>query len=110
MVDVATDGHADGSGKGLEDAFNLVVFVLAFCLDVQVHACCVREAFEEMQEHLCRHLPYPLTMELGFPDEPRTPTEVESYGAEAVVHGEGVGGGGGCRRGRGGRGGGSGGG
>ena len=94
MVDVATDSHADGTSERFEDAFNLVVFVLSFGLDVQVHASCVREALEEMQEHLGRHLSYPLTMELGIPDEPRATTEVESNGAEAVVHGEGVGGGG----------------
>ena len=37
MGDIPTDSHTHASGKGLEDAFNLVVFVFALCLYVQVH-------------------------------------------------------------------------
>ena len=37
MGDIPTDSHTHTSGKGLEDAFNLVVFVFALCLYVQVH-------------------------------------------------------------------------
>ena len=38
MVDVATDCHADSAGKGFEDTFDLVVLVLSFGFDVEVHA------------------------------------------------------------------------
>lgn len=38
VMDVAPDSHLDAAGKSLEDAFNLVVLVGTFCLDVEVHA------------------------------------------------------------------------
>ena len=37
MVDVAADSHFQGAGKGFEDAFYLVVLVLAFGADVEIH-------------------------------------------------------------------------
>ena len=86
MVDVAADCHFQTSGKCLEDALNLVVLVLTLCLDVEVHACGIAEALEEMEEHLGWHLSNLLTVELGIPNEPWSSTKVKGYGAKAVVH------------------------
>ena len=91
-MDVAADSHADGTGKSLENALYLVVLVLAFGLDIEVHAGSIREALEEMKEHLGGHLPHPFAVELSIPDKPGTASKVKGDGAEAVIHGEGVGG------------------
>ena len=87
MIDVTADGHFEGSCQGLEDAFNLMVLVVALSTDVEVHLGGIAETLEEVQEHLGRHLTDALTMELGIPDEPGASTKVEADAAEAVVHG-----------------------
>ncbi len=88
MVDVAPDGHLEGTCEGLEDALDLVVLVLAFGLDVEVDAGGIGERLEEVMEHLGGDIAYLFAMELGIPDEPGTATEVEGDLAEAIVHGE----------------------
>ena len=88
VIDVATDGHAEGTCQRFEDAFDFVVLVGAFGLDVEIHSCGIAQALEEVQEHLCWHFAYALAMEFGIPHQPRAPTEVECHGAEAVVHGQ----------------------
>ena len=70
--------------------FYLVVLVGSFCLDVQVHACTVREAFEEVQEHFRGHLPHLFPLELGIPHKPRASAKVQAYLAQAIVHGQAV--------------------
>ena len=42
------DCHLQGSGKSFEDAFNLMMLVLAFGLDVQIHLRSIAEALEEV--------------------------------------------------------------
>ena len=48
MVYVATDCHLQRTRQGFEYALNLVVFVVAFCLDIQVHFCSIGETLEEV--------------------------------------------------------------
>lgn len=79
MVDITMDSHTDGAGEGLEDAFDFVVLILSFSLDIEIHASCVAETLEEVEEHLGGHLPYPFAMKLSIPHEPGATTEVESY-------------------------------
>ena len=86
MGDVATDSHSEASGEGFEDALYLVMLVLPFGLDVEVHGSTVGQALEEVQEHLCGHLAHLLAMKLGIPYEPGTAPEVECHMAQAVVH------------------------
>lgn len=62
------------------------MFVFAFCLDVEVHASCVAEALEEVEEHFGRHVANLLACEFGVVDEPWSSAEVESDLAQAVVH------------------------
>ena len=88
MIDVATDSHAEGTCQRLEDAFDFVVLVGAFGLDVEVHPCGIAQALEEVQEHLCGHFAYALAMEFGIPHQPGAAAKVECHGAEAVVHGQ----------------------
>ena len=57
MIDISFYRHFDGSGQRFEDALDLVVLVLSFGLDVQVHLRCVAQTLEEVQEHLGGHLP-----------------------------------------------------
>ena len=78
MSNVSANCHTQAAGKGFEDAFYLMVLVLAFCLDIEVDGCAVGEALEKVQEHLGWHLAYFLTMELRIPYEPRTPPKVKS--------------------------------
>ena len=63
-----------------------MVFVLPFCLDVEVDGSAVGEALEEVQEHLRRHLAHLLATELSIPDEPGTTSEIQRHLAQAVVH------------------------
>ena len=86
LVDIALHGHLQGTCQGFEDAFNLVVLVLALGLDVEVHAGSIRQTLEEMEEHLRWHFADALTPELGIPYEPRTAAEVEGHLAESIVH------------------------
>ena len=88
MSHISADSHSQASGKGFEDAFYLVVLVLPFCLDDEIHGCAVAEALEEVEEHLGGHVADVLAVELGIPDEPGTAAEVEGDLAEAIVHGE----------------------
>ena len=85
-VDIASDGHLDGTGQSLEDTFDLVVFVRAFRFYVQVHAGSIAQALKEMQEQLGRHIPYFLTVELRIPNQPRTSAEIKRHTAQAIVH------------------------
>ena len=57
MINVAAHSHFQCSCQGFEYAFDLVMLVLAFGLDVQVHLRCVAQTLEEVQEHLGGHLP-----------------------------------------------------
>ena len=54
--------------------------------DIQIHASSVAQALEEMEEHLRRHIPYFLTVELSVPNQPRTATEIQRHATQAVVH------------------------
>ena len=79
VMDVATDSHLEGAGESLEDAFDLVMLVVAFCLDVEIDARTVAERLEEVEEHLGWHIAYTFAMELSIPHQPRTATEVEGH-------------------------------
>ena len=57
MINVAAHSHFQSSCQCFKDTFNLVVLVLAFGLDVQVHLRCVAQTLKEVQEHLGGHLP-----------------------------------------------------
>ena len=85
-MDVAAEGHAQAARKSLEDALNLVVLVLPVGSDVEVDACSIGEALEEMEEHLGGHVADVFAAELCLPLEPGTAAEVKGDGAEAVVH------------------------
>ena len=86
MIDVATDCHFQRTGKGLEDALYLVVLVLPFGTDVEVHAGGVAQALEEVEKHLGRHFTDLLALELSIPHQPGTAAEVEGHLAQTVVH------------------------
>ena len=57
MINVAAYSHFQSSCQCFKDTFNLMVLVLAFGLDVQIHLRCVAQTLEEVQEHLGGHLP-----------------------------------------------------
>ena len=90
MFDISLHSHLHGTCKCLEDTFYLVVLVGSFCLDVQVHARTVREAFEEVQEHFRGHLPHLFPLELCIPHQPRASAKVQAHLAQAIVHGQAV--------------------
>ena len=86
MVDITAYGHFQRPCQRFEDAFYLVVFVVAFSLDVQIHLGSIAETLEKVEEHLCGHFTNALATELSIPYEPGTATEVETDRAETVVH------------------------
>jgi len=86
MVYIAAYSHADSPCQRLENSFNLVMLILPLRLDVQVHTGSITEALEEVQEHFCRHLPYPFPMEISIPHQPGAPAEVKGDAAQAIVH------------------------
>ena len=88
MMDVATDSHLQCPSQCLEDAFYLMMLIVSFCSYIEIHACTVTEAFEEVEEHLCGHVSYLLAMELRLPYQPGATTEIKGYFAETVVHGQ----------------------
>ena len=90
MIDVTAHSHFQCSCQCLEDALYLVVLILSFGFDVQIHLSGIAEALEEMQEHLRRHLANLLTVELCVPNQPGATTEVQAYGTETVVHRQGI--------------------
>ena len=57
---------------------------------MEIHAGGIAEGFEEMQEHLRRHLAYLLAPELGLPHQPRASAKVQTNLAETVVHRHGI--------------------
>lgn len=79
MVYVTSNGHAERAGQCFEYAFYLMVLVLSFGLDVEVHACCVAKAFEEVREHFGRHATDFLAFEFRVPYQPWASSEVESH-------------------------------
>ena len=90
MINVTLDRHLDGTGQCLEDSFYLVMFVLTFGLDIEVHLGGITQRLEEMKEHFRRHLSYLFTLELGIPYQPRTTSEVQGYLTQAIVHRESI--------------------
>ena len=52
MTHISLHRHADSAGQGFEGALNLVVFVLAFRFDAEIHERRIAQALEEMIEHL----------------------------------------------------------
>ena len=83
---VAAYGGFQRARQCLEYALNLVVLVVAASRDVKVHAGAVAEALEEVHEHLGGDVAYLLALEFDVPHKPAAPAEVESHGAQAVVH------------------------
>ena len=81
VIDVALHSHSECSCQSFEDAFNLVVLVVAFGLDVEVHVSRVAQAFEEMEKHFGWHVADVFAFEVGLPNKPRPASEVEGYGA-----------------------------
>ena len=67
MIDISAHSHLQCSGQGFEYPLDFVMFVLSLCLDIEVHPRTVTETLEEMQEHLCRHIPHLLSLEGGIP-------------------------------------------
>ena len=103
VIDVASDSHFEASGEGFEDAFYLVVLVFAFGTDVEVHAGCIAQRLEEVQEHFGGHFAYLLAeehfgghfayllaVERGVPYQPGTSAEIKRHLAQAIVHGQAV--------------------
>ena len=86
MIYIPTNCHFQTTRKRLKNSFDFVMLILATRLDVQIHPRGIAQAFEEMQEHLCRHLTDALTMELGIPDQPGPSTEIQSHLTETIVH------------------------
>ena len=81
MPYITANGHLQCTGQGLEDALNLVVFVIALSFDVEIHLGAVAQALEEMQEHLRWHLANLLALEFGIPHQPGSSAKVETHGA-----------------------------
>jgi hypothetical protein len=86
MCNVSSDSHSQASCESFEDAFYLVVLVLAFCLDIQIHSGAVGQTLEEVQEHFCWHLSDFLAMELCIPHQPRSSAKVKGNLTKAIIH------------------------
>ena len=65
--------------KPLENGLDLVMFIFAFSLDIQVAFCAIREGLENVEEHLCRKVSDHLSFEFSFPDQPIPTTEIDGY-------------------------------
>jgi hypothetical protein len=87
---VTLDRHLYGTCKCLEDTFYLVMLVLAFCLDIEIHSGTIGKTLEEVKEHLRGHLAYLLTGELSIPYQPWAASEIKAYLAQAIVHWQGI--------------------
>ena len=48
MIDVSAHGHLETAGEGFEDALYLMMLVLTFGLDVQIHLRGIAEALKEV--------------------------------------------------------------
>src|SRR5690606_22475075 len=81
-------GHLDRFSECLEYSLDLVVFVAAFGLDIQVTPGCIRKRLEEMEEHFCGHFADLFAREGRVPYQPGSPAKIDSHLGEAVVHGE----------------------
>ena len=88
MENITTDRHLERTGQRLEDALDLMMLIGALGLDVEIHLRSIAQALEEMKEHLRGHLSDLLTLELRIPYQPGPSAEVESYLAQAVIHGQ----------------------
>ncbi len=78
MINVASHSHFQCSCQGFEYAFDLVMLVLSFGLDVQVHLRCVAQTLEEVQEHFGRHFADFFAMEFGIPNQPGATAEIQT--------------------------------
>lgn len=88
MENITTDRHLERTGQCFEDALDLMMLIGALGLDVEIHLRSIAQALEEMKEHLRGHLSDLLTLELRIPYQPGPSAEVESYLAQAVIHGQ----------------------
>ena len=88
MMNVTAYGHLDAACEGLEDTFYLVVLVSSFGFDMEVHTGRIAQRFEEMEEHLGRHVANLFAGEGGIPYQPGSSSEIERNHALAVVHGQ----------------------
>ena len=86
MVNIALDRHFQSTRQGFENTLYLVVFVLSFGLNIEVHLRGIAQRLEEVKEHLGGHLAYLFAVELGIPYQPRAASEVEAHCAKAIVH------------------------
>lgn len=89
MINIAVHRHLDTAGQCLEDAFNLVVFIVATGLDVQIHQGGIAQTLEEMEKHFGWHAANVFAMELGIPNQPGAASEIEHHLTETVVHRQG---------------------
>lgn len=90
MMNVAPYGHINAAGESFKDTFYLVVFVTSFGFDMEVHTGRIAQRFEEMEEHLGRHVANLFAGEGGIPYQPGPSAEIKLNHALAVVHGQAV--------------------
>src|SRR5688572_21473811 len=81
-----THGHLHRLCKCLEYRFDLMVLDRPLGLYIQVAERLVRKRFEEMEEHLCRHLADLFAFEFGIPNDPVSPAKIDSDLCEAIIH------------------------
>ena len=43
MINISSHRHLDGTRQGLEDSFYLMMFIISFCLDIEIHTCCITQ-------------------------------------------------------------------
>ena len=71
LVDIALHGHLQGTCQGFEDAFNLVVLVLALGLDVEVHAGSIRQTLLLHEQKVAPGVLPPIPQAEGAAEERR---------------------------------------
>ena len=86
MANISLDSTLESLGKCLEDSFYFMMFIGTFCFDVEIHSGIITETLEEMEEHLCRHITNFLSLEICFPYQPRSSSEIQSYLTKTIIH------------------------
>ena len=83
---VSLQSHFNSLGHGLENGFNLMVFVIALAGNIERRPGVIGEGLKEVEEQFGRQIPNSLALKIGIPHQPRPAGKVDGRLSQGFIH------------------------